>query len=147
MWESRSDFQGRWEGWKSWVGISTLSTGRHFHRLLWLPDPQPPPERDAQCAVKLVLEGVQKSHRHRSIENLEVALIQRSQPHPLMRENLAHKGTLALHLQAALLRNATHFHVVAVLQLRHPARHRPARCGVTTGRSLILERLMRTLVI
>ena len=31
MWETRSVFQGRWEGWESGVGFSTLSTGRHFH--------------------------------------------------------------------------------------------------------------------
>ena len=31
MWESRSDFQGRWEGWKTWVWFSRLSTDRHFH--------------------------------------------------------------------------------------------------------------------
>jgi len=33
MWESRSDFQGRWEGWKTWVWFSRLSTDRHFHGL------------------------------------------------------------------------------------------------------------------
>lgn len=32
MWESRSDFQGRWKGWETGVGFSTLSTARHFHR-------------------------------------------------------------------------------------------------------------------
>jgi hypothetical protein len=42
MWESRSDFQGRWEGWKTWVWFSRLSTDRHFHGLAavsssWLP--------------------------------------------------------------------------------------------------------------
>ena len=28
MWESRSDFQGRWEGWKTWGWVSRLSTER-----------------------------------------------------------------------------------------------------------------------
>src|ERR1700733_5333773 len=40
MWESRSDFQGRWEGWKTWVWFSRLSTDRHFHgfpvSVVWL---------------------------------------------------------------------------------------------------------------
>src|SRR5947207_8718851 len=31
------DFQGRWEGWETALSFSTLSTDRHFHRLLWLP--------------------------------------------------------------------------------------------------------------
>ena len=31
MWESRSDFQGRWEGWKTCLWFSRLSTDRHFH--------------------------------------------------------------------------------------------------------------------
>jgi hypothetical protein len=31
MWESRSDFHGRWEGWKTGIWFSWLSTGRHFH--------------------------------------------------------------------------------------------------------------------
>src|SRR6185503_4394115 len=34
MWESRRDFQGRWEEWKTCCWFSRLSTGRHFHRLL-----------------------------------------------------------------------------------------------------------------
>ena len=34
MWKSRSDFQGRWEGWEAWVWLSMLSTDRHFHSLL-----------------------------------------------------------------------------------------------------------------
>jgi len=29
-WESRSDFQGRWKGWKTCFWFSRLSTGRHF---------------------------------------------------------------------------------------------------------------------
>ncbi len=33
MWESRSDFQGRWEGWKTCLWFSRLSTDRHFHGL------------------------------------------------------------------------------------------------------------------
>ena len=40
MWESRSDFQGRWEEWKTCLWFSRLSTGRHFHGFrvssLWL---------------------------------------------------------------------------------------------------------------
>src|SRR5271154_1758392 len=32
MWESLSDFQGRWEEWESVFWISTLSTARHFLR-------------------------------------------------------------------------------------------------------------------
>src|ERR1700694_4966786 len=31
MWESRSDFQGRWEERETWVWFSALSTARHFH--------------------------------------------------------------------------------------------------------------------
>jgi hypothetical protein len=31
MWESRSDFQGWWEGWKTCFWFSRLSTTRHFH--------------------------------------------------------------------------------------------------------------------
>jgi len=31
------DFQGRWEGWETALSFSTLSTDRHFHRLLRLP--------------------------------------------------------------------------------------------------------------
>src|SRR5260370_39682665 len=31
MWESRSDFQGGWEGWKTCLWFSRLSTDRHFH--------------------------------------------------------------------------------------------------------------------
>src|ERR1022692_1248625 len=31
MWESRSDFRGRWEGWKTCLWFSRLSTDRHFH--------------------------------------------------------------------------------------------------------------------
>ena len=31
MWESHSDFQGRWEGWKTCFWFSRLSTGRHYH--------------------------------------------------------------------------------------------------------------------
>src|ERR1017187_3245834 len=27
----RRDFQGRWEGWETVLGFSTLSTARHFH--------------------------------------------------------------------------------------------------------------------
>ncbi len=34
MWESHSDFQGRWKGWKTWGWFSRLSTDRHFHRAL-----------------------------------------------------------------------------------------------------------------
>ena len=41
MWESRSDFQGRWEGWKTWGWFSRLSTDRHFHRVLGLRRRQP----------------------------------------------------------------------------------------------------------
>src|SRR5205807_2076579 len=33
MWESRSDFQGRWKGWKTCIWFSRLSTDRHFHSL------------------------------------------------------------------------------------------------------------------
>jgi hypothetical protein len=36
MWESRSDFQGRWEGWKTCLWFSRLSTDRHFHGFLLL---------------------------------------------------------------------------------------------------------------
>ena len=32
MWESRSDFQGRWEERHTWGWFSSLSTARHFHR-------------------------------------------------------------------------------------------------------------------
>src|SRR5437868_7467365 len=39
MWESRSDFQGRWEAWESWVWISTPSTARHFHMLFFMAVP------------------------------------------------------------------------------------------------------------
>ena len=31
MWKSFQDFQGRWEGWKTWVWFSRLSMARHFH--------------------------------------------------------------------------------------------------------------------
>ena len=48
MWESRSDFQGRWEEWKTWVWFSRLSTDRHFHgsagvSAFWLPSSASPP--------------------------------------------------------------------------------------------------------
>lgn len=31
MWESRSDFQGRWERWETATQFATASTARHFH--------------------------------------------------------------------------------------------------------------------
>src|SRR5258708_22220335 len=31
MWESRSDFQGLWEGRATWFWFSSLSIARHFH--------------------------------------------------------------------------------------------------------------------
>ena len=31
MWKSLRDFQGWWEGWKTWVWFSRLSMTRHFH--------------------------------------------------------------------------------------------------------------------
>ena len=31
MWESRSDFQGRWERRETWFWFSSFSTARHFH--------------------------------------------------------------------------------------------------------------------
>jgi hypothetical protein len=31
MWESRSDFQGRWKGRETWVWFCSLSTDRHLH--------------------------------------------------------------------------------------------------------------------
>ena len=47
MWESRSDFQGRWEEWKTWGWFSRLSTDRHFHgspvSSFWLPSFVCPP--------------------------------------------------------------------------------------------------------
>jgi len=34
MWESRSDFQGRWETRETWFWFSWFSTARHFHKPL-----------------------------------------------------------------------------------------------------------------
>jgi hypothetical protein len=61
MWESRSDFQRRREGWKSCFWISRLSTGGHFHGLLGLLDPEFPPHRQTECAMKYMPIRIEES--------------------------------------------------------------------------------------
>src|SRR5271157_3739707 len=92
-------------------------------------------------------EGIEKSHRHRSVQDLAVALIERPQPQPLVGENLAYKRALPVPLQAALLRNAAHLDVVAVVQFRDAARHGAAGRRVATGGRRIGQGFMRALVI
>lgn len=50
MWKSPGDFQGRWEGWKSWFWISRLSSGRHFHGLPIHSSPSR--RRAARCSAR-----------------------------------------------------------------------------------------------
>ncbi len=83
MWNA-SDFQGRWEGWRSCRGICGLSTGRQFPQALSPNDSQLPPQRDTQCAVKPVPEAVQETYRQRSIQNFEITFIQ--SPDPITRK-------------------------------------------------------------
>ena len=104
-------------------------------------------EGNTQRAVKLVPEGVQKTDRHRPVQDFKVTLIERSQAHPLVSENLAQEGTYAVHLQTALLGNTAHHDIVAVVQFRHPAGHLSGRSGVAIGRRSIIQRRMRTLVV
>ena len=77
--------------------------GPSFPPALVPTDSQLPPQRDTQCAVKLVPEAVQETYRQRSIQDFEITFIQSPEPHPLVSENLADKGTLAFHPQTALL--------------------------------------------
>ena len=78
-------------------------------------DAQAPSQGEAKGAVKGVPMGVQKAEAHRAIADFEKAFIDGPQSQPFVGESLAHEGTLPVHLQAALLGNATDFDIVAVL--------------------------------
>ena len=47
MWESRSDFQGRWKTRETWFWFSSFSTVRHFH------NPLPAVQHGVLAGVKL----------------------------------------------------------------------------------------------
>ena len=86
------------------VGFPGFPRVRHFQMLLLVATcPQLSFDSGAQFAVKDMPECIEKADEDRSVQYLEVALIEWTQADPLIGESLAEKGALTLPLQTALL--------------------------------------------
>ena len=60
---------------------------------------------DAERAMELVAEGIEKAETDRAVENLHAAFIQGPQSQPFVSEDLTDERAFTLPLQAALLRD------------------------------------------
>ena len=117
---------------------AVISTGSGLRRFT---------QRLGLLSMQHAAERVEPSDHQRAIEDFVIAVVRRSQSERLAPEGFTDKDSLALPKQIPLFHDAAHEDTGVVLHFRYAPRKHTRRFRVATGRCLILQRLVRTILV